>query len=240
MDRLHWHAHGVHALAFSGADGSVLVSGGQEDAVVFWQLLTRKKLFVPHLGSLGVFTVAPSANGRMYAAVCGDNSMFLIMAHDLRVARRVLGLKTTAPNVVKSFVGLCTSPPDARCLVLTGSANTLQWFNVDQDVCVLEVAFTPCRQFTSNPSPARIELPHFTVCNSQPALFTDHSPQYRRNTRKARPDDVSSRWKRCTRGWRRGAGVPTTLRPCRVSSLLPLASQSWSPRTCARTPPTRR
>jgi WD40 repeat protein len=55
VDRMHWHAHGVHTLAFSGADGSVLISGGQEDAVVFWQLLTRKKLFVPHLGSLGVY-----------------------------------------------------------------------------------------------------------------------------------------------------------------------------------------
>lgn len=140
LDMLHWHAHGVYSLAFAGGDdGQVLVSGGQEDAVCFWQLQSRKRLFVPHLGSLGVFTVSASANERLYSAVCGDNALFIITAHDLRVSKRILGLKTVAPNFVKTFAPMTTSLPDQRCVVLNGKGNTLQWFNLDQDSCALEL-----------------------------------------------------------------------------------------------------
>lgn len=139
VESVHWHAHGVFALMYAGEDGNLLFSGGEEDAVVVWQLDTRKKLFVPHLGSLGVFQLAVSGNGRVICALCGDNSLFVINSHDLRVSKRILGLRTLGPNLVRSFTNMVCPASDRRCLVFSGKPNTLQWFNVEQDTCTFEL-----------------------------------------------------------------------------------------------------
>lgn len=102
VEQLHWHAHGVNSLLYAGEDGNLLLSGGVEDAIVVWQLETHRKLFVPHLGSLGVYSLAVSPNGRSYACVCADNSLFVVSAHDLRVSKRVLGLRTMGPNLLRT------------------------------------------------------------------------------------------------------------------------------------------
>jgi WD40 repeat protein len=102
VEQMHWHAHGVNSLLYTGEDGNILLSGGVEDAVVVWQLETHRKLFVPHLGSLGVFSLASSPNGRSYACVCADNSLFVISSHDLRVSKRILGLRTMGPNLMRT------------------------------------------------------------------------------------------------------------------------------------------
>ena len=136
---MHWHAFGVSSLLYAGEDGNLLLSGGTEDCVVVWQLETRKKMFVPHLGSLGVFNLAVSGNGRVLACVCADNSLFVIQSSDLRVSRRILGMRTMAPNLIKSRTAMLVSPGDSRCLVFSGKANTLQWYNVEQDACAFEL-----------------------------------------------------------------------------------------------------
>jgi NET1-associated nuclear protein 1 (U3 small nucleolar RNA-associated protein 17) len=102
VEHLHWHAHGINSLLYAGEDGNLLLSGGVEDAVVVWQLETRRKVFVPHLGSLGVYSLAAAPNGRSYACVCADNSLFIISAHDLRVSKRILGLRTMGPNLLRT------------------------------------------------------------------------------------------------------------------------------------------
>jgi WD40 repeat protein len=168
-EQMHWHAHGVHSLLFSGEDGSQLLSGGVEDAVVIWQLETRRKVFVPHLGSLGVHCLAASGNGRAYACVCADNSLFVISSHDWRVSRRIMGLRTMGANLLRTYTRLLASPEDGQCLVFTGKPNTLQWYNVEQDACeheltVLHAAVVPRGRLPVNQKvnvPSRVELSAF-------------------------------------------------------------------------------
>ncbi len=169
-EHMHWHAHGVNTLLFSGEDGNILLSGGVEDAVVIWQLETRRKIFVPHLGSLGVHSLAASGNGRVYGCVCADNSLFVISAHDWRVTRRILGLRTMGANVLRTYTRLLVSPEDPQCLVFTGKPNTLQWYNVEQDACenelvVLHAAVVPRGRPLGNTQkmnvPSRVELAAF-------------------------------------------------------------------------------
>ena len=40
---VHWHAHGVRTLAFT-PDGSILLSGGDENVLVLWQIATLHKV----------------------------------------------------------------------------------------------------------------------------------------------------------------------------------------------------
>lgn len=48
---LHWHAHAVNSLCFS-ADGLMLLSGGEEGVLVFWQMQHNfSKIFLPRLGA---------------------------------------------------------------------------------------------------------------------------------------------------------------------------------------------
>lgn len=167
IETLHWHAHGVYSLLFCGEDGNVLLSGGEEDALVQWQLDTRKKLFVPHLGSLGLYSVACSGNGRILAALCGDNSLFIITAHDLRVSRRILGLRTLGPNLMRTYTRMMSSPSNRQCLVFSGRPNTLQWYNLEQDVCAFELevlhgaAIARGRPPVDTLAPSRVEYASF-------------------------------------------------------------------------------
>ena len=56
---MHWHAHRVRSLAFS-ADGTTLLSGGDEAVLVMWQLGTRNRSFLPRLGG-SILAIASSS-----------------------------------------------------------------------------------------------------------------------------------------------------------------------------------
>jgi len=88
---MHWHAHRVAALSFS-ADGTYLLSGGEESTLVIWQLNTGFKQFLPRLGSeIKHITISPDQS--YYAVGLKDNSVSVIRSVDLQTKTVIQGLK---------------------------------------------------------------------------------------------------------------------------------------------------
>lgn len=110
VNRMHWHAHAALSLAVA-ADGTCLLSGGQEGVIVAWQLGTggSERHFVPHLGT-NVLRLASNHSGSMYAALLRSNTLLLISAASLQVVARYDGLQAGLSKPVGS-------PPSGVCLV---------------------------------------------------------------------------------------------------------------------------
>uniref|UniRef100_A0A7S4E0P5 WD repeat-containing protein 75 second beta-propeller domain-containing protein n=1 Tax=Lotharella globosa TaxID=91324 RepID=A0A7S4E0P5_9EUKA len=87
---LHWHAHPVHAIAFS-SDGSYMFSGGEEAVLVIWQLETKAKQFLPRLGSV-IRSITISPDGNIYALALADNSLKFVDAVSNSESLHVKGL----------------------------------------------------------------------------------------------------------------------------------------------------
>ncbi len=60
--RLHWHSHAVSSLIFHPS-GTQLLSGGEENVLVKWQLDKLSKSFVPRLGSGGIASIGIKPTG---------------------------------------------------------------------------------------------------------------------------------------------------------------------------------
>lgn len=88
---LHWHAHGVRALAFS-TDGAYLLSGGEEAVLVVWQVETGHRQFLPRLGGT-LRGLDVGADGRLYALACDHNAVLVVNAVSSRVEQTVRGLQ---------------------------------------------------------------------------------------------------------------------------------------------------
>lgn len=93
----HWHANTVSALAFS-EDGSYLLSGADEAVLVFWQIETGNKLFLPRLGA-PLLHITTSPCGTMYAVACADNAIRMINAVNNKVIHYIQGLQYATLNI---------------------------------------------------------------------------------------------------------------------------------------------
>ena len=85
---MHWHAHAVSSIAFT-ANGSYLLSGGEESVLVIWQLQSGRKEFVPRLGSPIVnIAVGRGAQGKEeYLIGLSDGRIVTVDAASLSVSR---------------------------------------------------------------------------------------------------------------------------------------------------------
>lgn len=102
--RLHWHAHPVRALAF-GEDARRLYSGGEESVLVVWELdrADPKSAVLPRLGLGAIVHVAlprrlggdASSASHSLLVHCGDNSLQLLLAHNLARVWKYDGLAAT-------------------------------------------------------------------------------------------------------------------------------------------------
>ncbi|KAJ3370293.1 WD repeat-containing protein 75 [Kappamyces sp. JEL0680] len=129
---MHWHAHKVSSLAFT-RDGVYLLSGGVEATLVIWQLDTRHKHFVPRLGSaIQSITISPSQT--TYALTMMDNSLLFINANDMKIHKKVSGLRAASNSLAEYpiSVGLQVDPKTGY-LMMNGSPSQLQF--VDAVTC---------------------------------------------------------------------------------------------------------
>jgi len=120
---VHWHAHGVRTLAFT-PDGTILLSGGDENVLVMWQTATLHKvrngshrrtcelesgltggvcaalaqscLLQTFLPRLGaaLTSLTVSVDGTLYAIGHDDSTIRIVQATNLRLRQIIQGLKT--------------------------------------------------------------------------------------------------------------------------------------------------
>lgn len=87
---VHWHAHKVNDLAYT-AEGSYLLSGGEEGVMVLWQMVTGHKDFLPRLGS-EITSISVSPDQKLYALTHSDNSIRIISSINVQVKHTIMGL----------------------------------------------------------------------------------------------------------------------------------------------------
>lgn len=87
---MHWHAHAVASLAFTG-NGAYLLSGGEESVLVIWQLHSGKKEFVPRLGSPILTTTVRTTDGgeEEYLLGLADGSYSFVNSGSLTITRSI-------------------------------------------------------------------------------------------------------------------------------------------------------
>jgi NET1-associated nuclear protein 1 (U3 small nucleolar RNA-associated protein 17) len=119
----------VNSLAFS-IDGEYLISGGEEGVLVYWQLQTFHKQFLPRLGA-SIEKIVCSPNHKLYGLFLGDNSFKIISAYDNSVVQAIQGLQYATSNkhpLLQSNGGIVVHP-GTNDLVLNGIPGALQFWN---------------------------------------------------------------------------------------------------------------
>jgi len=91
---MHWHAHAVSALEFTG-NGAYLLSGGEEAVLVIWQLHTGKKEFVPRVGSpINTISLGKAKSGaEEYLLGLADATYLFVNAASLKISRSYARVK---------------------------------------------------------------------------------------------------------------------------------------------------
>ena len=91
---LHWHAHSVSSIAFT-ANGSYLLSGGEEAVLVIWQLHSGKREFVPRVGApiISVAVANHQSADEEYLLTLSDGTLVFVGSGTLRISRSFARIK---------------------------------------------------------------------------------------------------------------------------------------------------
>ncbi|KAI8643939.1 WD40-repeat-containing domain protein [Parasitella parasitica] len=138
----HWHHLPVGCITFM-ADGSYMLSGGEESVMVIWQLDTGHKQFLPRLGgSIASITISP--NHRFYCLGLDDNSIRLVNSVTQSIEQVIQGLQyAQADNALNPLsTGLIIEPRNHH-IVLNGVQGSLQFYNAVADSHVMDLEVVP-------------------------------------------------------------------------------------------------
>ncbi|KAE8548555.1 hypothetical protein EYB25_008933 [Talaromyces marneffei] len=102
LQRLHWHREAVASLRWS-RDGNYIISGGKESVLVFWQLDSGRRNFLPHLSS-PIRSITLSSVGALYAVQFADRSITVISATELNSVATIDGLQL--PSSLEALVDI--------------------------------------------------------------------------------------------------------------------------------------
>ncbi|QSL64654.1 hypothetical protein MERGE_001956 [Pneumocystis wakefieldiae] len=87
----HWHPQPFSALNWI-LEGSYILTGGKESVLVFWQLRTGNKQFLPRLGS-PIKKIGISPSNSSYTILLENNSIKVINAIDLKANIEISGVQ---------------------------------------------------------------------------------------------------------------------------------------------------
>lgn len=138
----HWHHLPVRCLTFM-ADGSYLLSGGEESVLVIWQLDTGHKQFLPRMGgSIASITISP--NHRFYCLGLDDNSLRLVNGVTHSIEQVIQGLQyAQADNALNPLsTGLIIEPRNQH-VVLNGVQGSIQFYDANADSHVMDLEVVP-------------------------------------------------------------------------------------------------
>ncbi|KAJ2079957.1 NET1-associated nuclear protein 1 [Coemansia sp. RSA 988] len=171
----HWHAHRVNAIAFT--ESGTMLSGGEEGVLVFWQLLTDSRDYLPRLGS-DIVGISVSPDQMSYAVMLRDNTIRIFSAvnrslisslQGLKFAERGVKMETQSRSLQDQrmarlldddpFTTGLVVHPATHSLVLNGEPGHLQVFNHlnDRHLTSIEVASF---NRVSGTSATRVSRPH--------------------------------------------------------------------------------
>ncbi|GIY24690.1 WD repeat-containing protein 75 [Caerostris extrusa] len=129
----HWHSSSVADLTLS-AEAPYFYSGGQEAALVKWNLLSNEKSICPRLGS-PICRMNISSDGTLVVTAHNDNSL-LIINTEKQIVQVIQGLVQGHYQGVKRTDTLPTGllyDANNKALVLNGKEGYLQFYNVHDD-----------------------------------------------------------------------------------------------------------
>ncbi|CEP07902.1 hypothetical protein [Parasitella parasitica] len=138
----HWHHLPVRCITFM-ADGSYMLSGGEESVMVIWQLDTGHKQFLPRMGgSISSITISP--NHRFYCLCLDDNSIRLVNSVTQSIEQVIQGLQyAQADNALNPLsTGLIIEPRNYH-VVLNGVQGSLQFYDAVADSHVMDLEVVP-------------------------------------------------------------------------------------------------
>ncbi|KAL7312542.1 NET1-associated nuclear protein 1 [Mucor circinelloides] len=138
----HWHHLPVGCITFM-ADGSYMLSGGEESVMVIWQLDTGHKQFLPRMGgSIASITISP--NHRFYCLGLDDNSIRLVNSVTQSIEQVIQGLQyAQADNALNPLsTGLIIEPRNHH-VVLNGVQGSLQFYDAVADSHVMDLEVVP-------------------------------------------------------------------------------------------------
>lgn len=123
---LHWHEMPTADLTFS-ALGSELYSGGSENVLVKWHLISQKRYFLPRLG-LPIKFIATDRKNNLVITAHLDNALSVISAKDFKRQGIIQGLSMNTDSG-DSFPAGLTYDPLTRSLILNGRTGHVQFYD---------------------------------------------------------------------------------------------------------------
>ncbi|KAG4301300.1 hypothetical protein PCK1_002610 [Pneumocystis canis] len=87
----HWHPQPFSAINWT-LEESYILTGGKEGVLVFWQIATGNKQFLPRLGS-PIKKISVSRTNSLYSILLEDNSIKIINAIDLKAKCEIFGVQ---------------------------------------------------------------------------------------------------------------------------------------------------
>ncbi|PIA13730.1 hypothetical protein COEREDRAFT_48418, partial [Coemansia reversa NRRL 1564] len=135
-----------------------MLSGGEEGVLVFWQLLTDSRDYLPRLGS-DIVGISVSPDQMSYAVMLRDNTIRIFSAVNRSLISSLQGLKMAKLLDNDPFTTGLVVHPATHSLVLNGEPGHLQVFNHlnDRHLTSIEVASF---NRVSGTSASRISRPH--------------------------------------------------------------------------------
>jgi NET1-associated nuclear protein 1 (U3 small nucleolar RNA-associated protein 17) len=128
-----WHSHAVGALCFSH-DGSHLLSGGQENVLVIWQLETLHKTFLPRLGGPITHITRCPHDASCYAIGQQDNAVRLVSVSKMAVLLSMYGVRPAAQGIPQGQACIaCCLQPGSGYLLLPGRGGSVQLYDLARD-----------------------------------------------------------------------------------------------------------
>ncbi|OKL58445.1 hypothetical protein UA08_06255 [Talaromyces atroroseus] len=160
LQRLHWHREPVASLRWSR-------DGGKESVIVFWQLDSGRRNFLPHLPS-PIRSITISSGGALYAVQLADKSITVISATELHSVATIDGLqlpslvdtndKAATRNLEGKYPAVIHPLQPERLLVAipdgdSQSLSYLQTFNIQTGSHISRQALTRTNVTTLNKGP---------------------------------------------------------------------------------------
>ncbi|KAL3140577.1 hypothetical protein ABBQ32_005152 [Trebouxia sp. C0010 RCD-2024] len=139
---LHWHAHPVRTLCFSG-DGTLLLSGGEEAVLVVWQLDSSHRTFLPRLGGPLTCITRSAVDAACYVISLADNTVHMVNTARMKVEMSIHGMRGPPRGATPlQSTSAAVLVPGSGHLVMPTDNSMLQFWDAarDRHVAKLQVA----------------------------------------------------------------------------------------------------
>ena len=129
---VHWHAHAVGCVEFSG-DGRYLLSGGQEAVLVLWDILSGSRGYFPRLGGPIVGISSCRLDPSIYCLRQADNTVRVVNIASMVIECSIHGVRPLPDDSMDT--PLIIEPSQGQA-VIPGPHSILQFYDIYRDVHV--------------------------------------------------------------------------------------------------------